>query len=159
LFCLTVISLTAHAAVTMDPARARQAAAALDPLRALGPDSAPFQLSEYARALAMLPQDRLLPTRARCRRVSERALGPRPTLGFTHERRQMMLVNEMYAWGSHEALREDAEALRIADQLDSLGLQLGNLYADQVRACYHGVRGEAALADHYRTRVELLSVQ
>jgi serine/threonine-protein kinase len=159
LFCVTVISVVAYAAVTMDPAKARQAATALDPLRALGPDSAPFILSEYARALAKLPEDRLVPTIAGCRWVTERTRSTRAILGFTPEMRRMMLINALYAWGSLEALREDPEALRLADELDSHGLKLGNLYADQIRACYHGVRGESALADEYRTRVELLALQ
>ena len=91
--------------------------------------------------------------------MTERLEDPRPIHGFTPELRQMQLVNTMYAWGALEGLRENPEALRIADKLDALGLQLGNLYADQVRASYHGVRGEAALADHYRKRVEIFALQ
>jgi len=159
LFCTATAAVTGLGALTMDPARARRAAAALDPLRALGPDSLPFLLSEYARALAVLPEDRLLSTIARCRRVSERLEDPRPILGATPELRQMQIVNVLYAWGALEGLREDPEALRIADKLDALGLQLGNLYADQIRASYHGVRGESALADAYRKRVEIFALQ
>ena len=159
LFCTATASVTGLGTLTMDPARARRAAAALDPLRALGPDSLPFLLSEYARALATLPEDRLLSTIAKCRRVCERLEDPRPILGATPELRRMQVVNVMYAWGALEALREAPEALQLADKLDTLGLQLGNLYADQIRASYHGVRGEATLADDYRRRVEVFALQ
>ncbi|HMI93055.1 MAG TPA: hypothetical protein VK509_16910, partial [Polyangiales bacterium] len=159
LFCTATAAVTGLGALTMDPPRARRAAAALDPLRALGPDSLPFLLSEYARALALLPEDRLLSTIAKCRRVSERLEDPRPLLGETPELRQMQVVNVLYALGALEGLCENPESLRIADKLDAIGLQLGNLYADQIRASYHGVRGEAALADGYRKRVEIFALQ
>ena len=159
LFCTAVGAAAGHAALTMNPAKARQAAATLDPLRALGPDSAPFVLSEYARALATLPEDRLLPTIAKLRWTAERCDNARPIIGITSEVKQMLLLNALYALGSLEGMREDPEALRIADQLDSLGLQLGNLYAAQIRASYHGVRGEDALAADYRKRVEIFALQ
>ncbi|MFI5308364.1 MAG: hypothetical protein ACHQ53_13475, partial [Polyangiales bacterium] len=159
LLCTAVLATTALGALTMDAPRARRAAAALDPLRALGPDSAPFIISEYARSLSTLPEDDWLSTLDGCRRMVERVLDPRPIIGFTAELRQMMTANVLYAWGSLEGLREDREALCIADRLDSLGLNLGNFYADQIRATYHGVRGEVALADAYRKRVELFALQ
>jgi tRNA A-37 threonylcarbamoyl transferase component Bud32 len=159
LFCTAAVSTAGHATLIMDPARARKVAAVLDPLRALGPDSAPYVLSEYARALATLPEDRLLSTIAWCRRVAARLEDPRPILGFTPDLRRMQYINVLYAWGALEGLREDPEALRIADELDKLGMQLANLYADQIRASYHGVRGESALADAYRKRVEVFALQ
>jgi hypothetical protein len=159
LLCTAVTSYTGMAAITLDAPRARRAAAALDPLRALGPDSAPFVLSEYARALAMVPEDRVLATIAACRRVVERCDDPRPIIGWSPDLRRMLTANALYPWGSLEALREDPAALRIADRLDSLGLRIANLYADQIRFSYHGVRGEAALAGRYRKRVQMFALQ
>jgi hypothetical protein len=159
LLCTAAAAATGVGALTMDPPRARRSAAALDTLRGLGPDAASFVLSEYARGLASLPEDRLLPTIAKLRWTVERCESARPIIGCPPEVRLILLCHALYAWGSLEGLREEPYALQLADKLDALGLKLGNLYADQVRACYHGIRGEAALADEYRSRVELFALQ
>jgi hypothetical protein len=159
LFCIAAVSTTALAALTMDAPRARRVASVLDPLRALGPNSAGYVLSDYARTLAMIPEDRVLEVIGRCRRMVDRLEHPRPIIGLLPDVRQMMRTNALYAWGSLEALREAPQALRIAGQLDTIGLKIGNLYGDQIRSCYHGMRGESALAEGYQKRVELYALQ
>ena len=159
LFCTAVAATTGLGALTMDP-RVR-AGLPRRSIRCARSDRTACRFScPSTRA-----RSRCCP-RIGCWRRSPRAAA-RPSgwktrgrsSAATPELRQMQLVNALYAWGALEGLRENPEALRIADKLDALGLQLGNLYADQIRASYHGVRGEAALADDYRKRVEIFALQ
>jgi hypothetical protein len=73
--------------------------------------------------------------------------------------RTLVLGLALNQYGALLSLCDDPACLTIADRLEGLGFKLHRMLADQVRSSYHGVRGEIALAQRYRERVELFAVQ
>ncbi|HTU62885.1 MAG TPA: hypothetical protein VMF89_30705, partial [Polyangiales bacterium] len=65
----------------------------------------------------------------------------------------------LYALGTVMAHRDDAAALRCAEQLDDNGYALDHAYAAQVRALYYGYHGMMVEYARCRERVDQLAIQ
>ena len=106
-----------------------------------------------------MPEDRVAETLVRCRAVLARVEDPRPIRELPAAARDVLRATLHYTCGTLETFREDPEALRHADLLDRMGAKLFEMFADQIRANYHGLRGEEEVAESYRRKVELYAVQ
>jgi hypothetical protein len=159
LFSTMTIGLAGLAAISLDGPRARRHARMLAPLKAMGEDHALAVCYRYAAALAKLPEDRVAEAHAGVRQVLAHVEGDRPPRDMSPEVREMMRRFSLYVLGSLECFRQDPEALRIADRLEATGSKLFEMFANQIRATYHGLSGEEDTAQRYREQVELFAVQ
>ena len=158
-FITAVCVLAGLGTITLDARRARRFARLLEPLKVLGQDHAVAVVHRFTEALTTLPEDRIMHTITSCRSALARFEDPRPIRDMPDKARLLLHGAALYACGSLETFREGPEALRIADQLETMGIKLFEMFANQIRATYHGVRGEERLAERYRKRVELFAVQ
>jgi hypothetical protein len=146
-------------AITLDGPRARRYAALLEPLEVLGADHAGCLNSQMAHGIMLVPEDDYAEAIARMRKVVARIDDPRPLRGTIENVLQLMSSSACYCLGGLLAACADAECLVFADRLEGMGWKLQVMFANQIRAAYHGVRGEMALADDYRRHVELFAMQ
>ncbi len=158
-FTLVIVFLTSAWALMLDAERAQHYAELLAPLRVLGADHAVEISYRYACALARLPEDRIADTLAACRKLLARVDGERPIRDMAPVHRSLIRGALLYSVGALETFRGDPEALRFAAELERSTLFMHELYAAQIRANYHGVRGELAEAERWVRRVELLARQ
>jgi hypothetical protein len=147
--------LAGLATMTLDAARARRYAALLVPLLPSGKITRVAH--SLALALAYIPEDYPVEAAERLRAVVETTR--HPVLGIPEGSRRMLLSGALYGLGSAEALCEDPRALDRAAELDSMGSLLFEMFANQIRALHHSLRGESELADQYRARVEAYALQ
>jgi tRNA A-37 threonylcarbamoyl transferase component Bud32 len=159
LFSTMTIGLTGIAALSLDGPRARRHARTLAPFKAMGEDHALAVCYRYASALAKLPEDRIAEAHAGVQYVLAQVEGDRPPRDMSREVREMMRRFALYALGSLECFRQDPEALRIADRLEATGSKLFEMFANQIRATYHGLSGEEDTAQRHREQVEQFAVQ
>jgi hypothetical protein len=159
LFIPLALALTGHGTITLDGARARRYARLLEPLRALGPEHAATLIHRLAHVLSTLPEDNIVQTLHGLRSVRARLEDPRPIQDMPEQSRRFVLGTTLYALGALEAFRESSEVLAIADRLESMGIKLFELFANQLRTNYHGLRGEVGACELYRRRVEVFAVQ
>jgi hypothetical protein len=159
LFVQLALALTGLGTVTLDAPRARRAAKLLEPLAGLGPNHAASLISEFANALAMLPEDRVAQTLAALRKVLQRVERSRPSAELPESARTIVLGTVQYAIGALEGFRENPQVLEIATRLEGMGLKIFELFGNQIRGNYHGLRGEVGLCDKYRQRVDMIAVQ
>jgi hypothetical protein len=159
LFITLVSMLVGVGTLTLDAPRARRYAELLEPLTVLGKDHVAAFSYRNARAFALLPEDRIAQTRASCRDLIARLDDGRPVRRLPERTRRMLRVPLVYALGVMETFRESPEALRLADELEQAGSRLPELFAHQIRANYHGLRGEVEQAEHSRQRVQQLAGQ
>jgi hypothetical protein len=159
LFQWVATVLVALGTITLDPPRARRYARLMEPLTILGTDSGASLGYRMANALARVSEDRIRESLAECRAVLARLDDPRPVSNMPDDARKLAHGTVLYTCGSLLSLCEDPDCLKMAERLDGLGLKLYEMFANQIRTSYHGLRGEIALADSYRRRVELFAVQ
>jgi serine/threonine-protein kinase len=145
------------ATITLDGTRARAVVDKLAPLAHL-PGAGAFSYG-FAKVLSQLPEDRVAQTLAALGQIRKRLLDPTDLLDLRASDRQLMLAGAIYASGSLECFRESPDALLLASELDQMGPRLFQMFGDQIRATYHGLRGELAQSQHYRERVELFAMQ
>lgn len=157
---LCATSLTGTATICLDAARARKYAKVTEHLTALGKDHAASISHEFAQVLAMLPEQRIVEVVEGCKRLAERFEDTsRPIKALPVDSRTLMHGGIYYALAAMCCSCDGADALRYADKLDSFGLKLYAMAADQVRTTYHALRGESALAERYRERVNMHALQ
>jgi len=145
--------------LTMDGARTRRYNAPIKALLILGKDSGPALAYAFGDALALISEDRMAEVLTRLRSIVARLADPRPIAHLPKSAQLMFHTSALYVLGSVSSFFEDPEALVIADQLEQRGTGLFSLFANQIRANYHAVRGENTLADHYAQAVERFAMQ
>jgi len=146
--------LAALRAVRVDPEATARCANVLEPFTVLGPEHPASVAHEFCAALTQTNRDRSSVIRTRWQHMLEtlRSENVRRALGDDSHRRY--LAGSLYAFGAHEALRDDSNALWYAEQLEALDDAAFAMQADKIRMTYHGYRGEPALCEHYRKRNE-----
>jgi tetratricopeptide (TPR) repeat protein len=154
----SVASVTGVSTVCVDPKTARRAARVLEPLTALGPDHAGTMMHELCANLALTVEDRLAQARARWRNLIARLESERPIKSLPAHAKVFYYAGALYACGVLESFRDNSEALRYAEKLDTLGLKLYELSADQVRMLYYANQGDMEKLAHYRERVEMHAI-
>jgi len=104
-------------------------------------------------------QDRLGETRAHWKTVIARFDANRSIRALPETFRVFYHAAALLALGILESYRDDSSTLAIAERLEGFGMKLYEMSADQLRMLYHGLRGEFALSERYRERVELHAIQ
>jgi tetratricopeptide (TPR) repeat protein len=153
-FIACVTTLTGAAAAILDPARARSIARRLEPFTALGSGHAATLAYRFVTLLSILPEERVMEVIAGFRELVARLEDPRPIPDLPPPLRRALYGGALYALGSMEIFREGPGALECAEKLEQSGLKIDEMVANQLRTLHHALRGEAQLADHYRSRVE-----
>jgi hypothetical protein len=159
IYVTAVAALTGHGAITLDAPRARRLAELLEPFRFLGSDHGAAITYRYLHALSRMPEDRVAKTLVHCRAVLARVEAAQPIDELPADARELLRGTLHYTCGTLETFREDPQALRHAELLDGMGAKLFELFANQIRANYYGLRGEEELAESFRRKVELYAVQ
>lgn len=158
LLVVSVFATVGTRATFFDPEGASRAADALEPLSALGPNSAPGFMYEVVSVIAETARDRFAQVTVHWQKILARLASPKPIRGAPAELITVSRGGALYALGSVVAHRDDAWALRVAEQLDSNGYALNQAYAAQIRTVYYGYHGMLAEFEHSRERVEQLAV-
>ncbi|MFI5308454.1 MAG: protein kinase [Polyangiales bacterium] len=159
LYSTVVTVLVGFGAMTLDATRTRRYARLPEPLTVLGRDHVGAFNVRLAQAIMLVPEDRHALALVRLDRLVERLDDPLPMRGETDGLRALMLSAVLYSLGAILASIADPRALVVADRLEGMGWQLQVMFANQIRAVYHGTRGEMALAIRYREQVELFAIQ
>ncbi|HVW30572.1 MAG TPA: AAA family ATPase [Polyangiaceae bacterium] len=159
MFSAAVGALTAVYVVYTDRARALRTADVIEPLTILGKNHAVSVIHEFARNVAMTVDNSSGRARAALRQMLGRLRSDRPIRDLSPIRRRLCLAGSLYALGILEAWRDGPEALRFADELDSLEMKLFQMSADQVRALYYANQGNTERSEYYRERVETYAIQ
>ena len=154
-----VACLTGVCTICIDPAGGKRFASVLEPLTALGPNHIATFMHEFCLNLVATVQDGVADARARWQRMIERLDRPNPVRDLTEGLHALYLGGALYARGVLECLRDGSDALDCAARLESLGLKLYDMSADQVRMLYHGNRGDIEELDRYRRLVEVHAIQ
>jgi hypothetical protein len=81
----------------------------------------------------------------------------REALGDAHFR--SLRGGALFMLGLVSCYRGSQSACEIADEMETLGVRLWAMVADQVRLLHHAYRGEAERVQHYRERVERFAMQ
>ncbi|HEX5659025.1 MAG TPA: hypothetical protein VFX59_17645, partial [Polyangiales bacterium] len=147
-------ALAATACDVMDPELARAYAEAIAPLAVLGPDHVAGVAYEYCRALVASSRDDLVSARKSWQALLVRLDDARPIALMSAPSRTRYRSGALYALGLLQAREEDPEALQTAERIVSNGGLMQATRAEEVRALYHGFRGDFALWEAGRARAE-----
>lgn len=154
-----VAATTGISVVCVDPKAARRYAELLEPFSVLPRNHPARLMHEFCANLACTAEDRLSLARTRWQNLIARLGKNAPIRGLPDDARTFYYAGALYACGVLESWRDDSEALAYADTLESLGLKLYELSADQVRMLHYANQGDAARFEHYRERVERHAIQ
>ena len=152
-------ALTGTATICLDGEGARRRAAAFEPFSVLGLRHAGGFAHALAQRLAELTQDRAAETIDALRTLLVRLETRHGVLGLPEQLRPIMKGGILFALGALEGFMDEPLALRRADELETCGLELYAMVANQVRANYHACRGETALTAECERRVETYAVR
>jgi tetratricopeptide (TPR) repeat protein len=155
--CLGAVS--GASTICIDPESVARCAWMSQPFSALGKRHIATFMHEFIRSLSMTVQDR---SGEVCARWQEQvALLEQPEkLGEMPEHlRVRYLAGALYAYGALECWRDSPKALAIADRLESFGVKLYQMSADQLRSVYYANQGNRELFEQYRARAELHAIQ
>ncbi|HMJ14336.1 MAG TPA: protein kinase [Polyangiaceae bacterium] len=159
-FLTCATALTGSAALCLDREQTRRYARVVEPFAVLGPEHLGAILYDFTRTVALLLDDRMGEVASNCKRLIARVEDTsRPIPDLTQETALLLRGGLYHALGTMEVYRGGVSALRCAERLDGLGLSLFAISAEQIRALYHAFRGEAALANQHRARLETLAIQ
>ncbi len=84
---------------------------------------------------------------------------PQCYVGLAQARRMSITATQLHNIGMATSVLDGDTALRLADEIDSLGMQMYAGAAMQVRLMVHMYRGEAELARQCRERLDVLALQ
>jgi len=159
LLVLCVFATTATRTTFLDADGAARYARVLEPFHVLGPNSAGAFMYELNRIVAETTRDRFPDALELWQKVIARLESKKPLRRAPPELYTVTRGGALYALGTILAHRDDAAALRCAEQLDSNGYALDHAYAAQVRALYYGYHGMLSEYARCRERVDQLAVQ
>ncbi len=145
--------------LTLDGPFAQQFVPRLEHLAALGEHTATGLNYKMAQAVSKIPEDRVAQVLREIGVVIEALEQDGPIPLMPDETRKLMLGAALYTQGSLETFRETPVALEIADRIEGMGWKVFSLFANQIRANYHALRGELDRAEHFREQVELCAIQ
>lgn len=151
-------ALAGAASVVLDPESVTRFARALEPFAALGKDSAPAVIHQFALVLAT--QNRDLPALAQKRALEllARLCHKTPIRGLREPLRKSYIAGVIQCLGINATFKDGPDALQWADRLEQFG-PLWAAAADHMRASYYVGQGDVARAETYRKRVEVQAVQ
>lgn len=153
-----VAALAGSSTLCIDVDAADRYADILEPLTALGPDRLGSFMYEYCRALTQTVRDEYGDTYPRWQRIIARLDGE-PIKNLPDPVRIRYLGGALFAVGVMDTQRCHPEALRTAERLDSSGLALHRMNADQLRTLYYGNMGQMRLFKKSRARAEYHAIQ
>lgn len=159
LLVLSVFAATATRSTFLDADGAARYAQTLEPLQALGSDSAGAFMYKLICCAAKITRDRFAETFRDWQQVLERLESKKPLRRAPPEMYTVSRGGALYALGMIAAHRDDDAALRYAERLDDNGFALDHAYAARIRALYYGYRGMLTEYARCRERVDQLAVQ
>jgi hypothetical protein len=145
--------------ITLDAPFAQHYVPRLEHLAALGERTAAGANYMLAQAVCQIPEDRVAQVLRKLEPViavldSDEAIPLLP-----RETHMLMLGVALYSKGALETFRDSPEALEIADRLETMDMKVFSLFANQIRANYHALRGDLERSQHFREQVELCAIQ
>jgi hypothetical protein len=152
-------ALTGTATICLDREGARRRAGVFEPFAVLGLRHAGGFAHALAQRLAELTEDRAAETIEGLKTLLTRLESPKGIVGLPEMLYPIMKGGILFALGALEGFMDQPLALQRANDLETCGLELYSMVANQVRANYHACRGEAALAAEYERRVETYAVR
>ncbi len=154
---LSILSAsTAAAASAFESKDAFRIAHMFEPLRAFGPDSAPYLTIEFCVACAELGSGRFAAATERYTRLLARF--ERPVMGMEPEVHLQFRQGILHGLAQAKAVDAEPEALVLADELEAKHVFFAP-HAEMIRAAYHGLRGAQEQSDMHVKRSELLALR
>jgi hypothetical protein len=127
-----------------------------EPLRAFGPDSAPYWSIEFCLATAEVGAGKYSSARARYQRLLERF--KQPVKGMNDEIHLQFNQGILHGLAQSKAADTDPECLKLAEELEQAHMFFAP-HAQTVRMGYYGYRGQMELCDQHRKRGEMLALR
>ncbi len=150
-------ALSGTAATTIDSEQASRYADEIEPFAALGANSAPALIRDFARNTALMVGDRRALSYARTRALLER-LQTHGIAGLNAAAVAHYKTALIYCLGVNARFRDDPEVLEIANQLEQTDARSAR-NANHLRASYFASQGQLARADEALRRVEEQTVE
>jgi len=147
----------AHAIFLDGPSIARYAAV-LEPFAVLGRDHLAALVHELVEGLRLTAEDRAGAASAHFERLIERLQSPRPIRDLPEYLRPRVLGGALFAAGVVQAYRDGPEALRTAERLERLEIQLYAMGAEEIRSVWHAHQIDVAVSTRHRERAELFAI-
>jgi hypothetical protein len=156
----TIMTMVGTAALSLDAARARAVADALEPLAFLPERTTPVGVYQFCCGLSEIPRENETVAYATFQQLLRRFSDPTYYKTLSGDARILCLAGIHFARGSFAVFRADAEAaLESANALEATGFKLYAMIASQLRFLYHAARGEFVLAAPHRDHIELHAAQ
>jgi tetratricopeptide (TPR) repeat protein len=154
---LSILSASAAACVcAFEPDHAFEIVRTFEPLRAFGPDSAPYLTIEFCLATAEVGAGRVGAARQRYERLLERF--KRPVQGMNAEIHLQFNQGILHGLAQCKVSENDPDALRLADELERAHMFFAP-HAQTVRMAQHGYHGKMAQFEEHRRHAELLALR
>ncbi len=153
-----VAALTGASVICFDYESARRYTRVLEPMTALGPKHVASFMQEFSTNLVGMIREHPAATRSRWIHLIEKLDRPeaQKNLGDVHV---LYLAGALYARGVGEARRDQSDAPEMTRRLESFGLKLYDMSADQIRTIYYAHRGDLASYERYVQKVEVHAIQ
>jgi tetratricopeptide (TPR) repeat protein len=155
-------AIAAHAGVstiTVNPSEVARCAHLTSPFTVLGEQHIACFVHEFNTSLWLTMRDHTGHSRQRWQDTLAKLEGTARIANMPEQIRLRYLGGALYALGFLECWRDSAEALRIAESLESFELKMYHMSADQLRTVYYGNQGNRALCEQYKSRAELHAIQ
>jgi hypothetical protein len=159
LFLRCALTLAGVSSVCLDRQGVQRVVAAIEPLSSLGEGHGATWIYRYCANLELMCAGNFGKARAGMLQILEQLKSRARPKAFPEQARRLFIGGALYAIGAIETLRDTADVLTYADQLETLDLRLYDLVADQLRMLYHAHRGECEPAKYYRERVEIHAIE
>jgi hypothetical protein len=158
--CVTAITgLCGKAAICLDRPEVERLSATIEPLGALGADSAAQYAYDYCRGLAKVTGEDFARSYAYWLELDRRLHAPGGVTELPAEGRRLWEGGVHYVLGVYETLRGDEKVLERADTLEASEIDIHQLIAAQLRLQYHAFRGESEQMKAAFTQMEACAVQ
>jgi tetratricopeptide (TPR) repeat protein len=154
----SVGSLAGAHAIFLDAPSIARYATVLEPFAVLGRDHLAALVHELIEGLRLTAEDRAGAAGAHLARLIERLQSARPIRDLPDYLRPRVLGGALFAAGIVQAYRDGSEALRTAEQLERLDIQLYAMGAEEIRSVWHAHQLDAAVSARHRERAELFAI-
>jgi tetratricopeptide (TPR) repeat protein len=158
LIAMTPASLGTFA-ICYDLETVRRLIKKLEPLRLFGPNHVATLIHDFARTQALMCEGRELEALQLIEPLVERYEAPHVAATFGEGHFKSIYGGVLFSLGTLYPYEFGTKTLDVAQRMESLGVRVWAMGADQVRLLHHALRGETERVQYYRERVELYAVQ
>lgn len=154
-----VASIVGVLSVLLDKQGVERVLRMVEPLTLFGDHHVAYAIHQCCAARVLLVSGRECEAQAVLERNIARFDDPRFAADLAPARRKAICAGEQFTLAVLRTYQFGDDALRAADEFDTLGIRMWQMMADQLRLIHHTARGETERARAFREKTELHVVQ